>query len=248
MRALTLLLLLVATARAQGGRDGSTGVLFLAWDVSVESDAIHRTAWRALEPHNVDRRRIATFAGDEKKALVYLRANKSAPIVVVYDPKIAFLVASEIPKAAVLKVYEENGAHVHTVTDRRRFFDAVALLLPYGDRSPPESATGFYNPVTRQSVDWIKEGVPYKLRDKPVVSTSGRVPEGRAVLTMRPDPRSLGLHVAAQVLSYLRSKRPFRRVTVQRMRLTVNLGAAKRANITVPLKLLARADVVRRGR
>ncbi len=247
IRALTLLLL-VATVRAQGGRDGATGVLFLAWDVSVESDAIHRTAWRALEPHNVARRRIATFAGDAKRALAYLRANKSAPIVVAYDPKIAALASRELPKAAVLKVYEEQGAHVHARTDRRRFYAAKDMLL--GGLGP--AVENVDRPDSRilgfDGFDWVQEGAPRRLGDKPILSTSGHVPEGRAVLTMRPDPRSLGLHVAAQVLSYLRSKKPFRHVTVKRMRLTVDLGAAKRANITVPLKLLARADVVRRSR
>jgi len=249
-----VLFLLAAAARGQGGRDGRTGVLFVAIDISVESDAIHRAAWRALEPHNVERRRIVTYFGDEKKARAYLRANKGAPVVVAYDRLAAGFAAEELPNAAILRVYEEKGAHVHTLTDWRRFVDAVGLLLGtrYGHRSttelvPLEKTDAFGN-LAGQSVDWIKEGVPYERGDKPIVSTSGRVPEGAAILTMRPDPRSLGLHVAAQVLSYLRHKKPFHRVTVRRMRLTIDLGAAKRAHITVPLKLLARADVVRRDR
>ena len=50
------------------------------------------------------------------------------------------------------------------------------------------------------------------------------------------------------MLAHLRTGKPFSRVNVKRMRLTIDLGAARRANITVPLKLLARADVVRPSR
>ena len=130
-----------------------------------------------------------------------------------------------MPKAAILQVYEQDGAHVHARADAKRFADATRML----DRE----------------LHWVKEGQRAPQDKRAFVSTSS-YPEG-AVVTMRPDPRSLGLHVAAQILQHLRTGKAFSRVTVRRMRLTVDLGAAKRAGLRIPIRLLARADVVRRG-
>lgn len=217
---------LLAALCAGQGRDAGTGatpIIFVRWFESTESDAIHRVAWRALEPHDVTRRRPATFDRDEKKARAYLQANKDAKIVVAYNPEAAAVAKKVLPEAAVLQVYEQEGAHVHARADHARFLDAMRLL--------------------GRELPWVKEGRPPP--DGPFVSTSS-YPDG-AVLTMRPHPKSLGLHVAAQILRHLRTGAPFTRVTVRRMRLTVDLGAAKRAGIVVPIRLLARADVVRRG-
>ena len=251
MRRLLLVLCLTGFAPGQGGRDGATGVLFVALNASVETDAIHRVAWRALEPHDVARRRMATFSGDMKKARAYLRANKDAKIVVSYDPTIAALTVEELKGAVVLRVYEEKGAHVHAWVDRARFYGAVGTLIgDEGVARSVESLTHFptSNTLRFKGMEWAREGRPLPKGTTPVVATTGRMPAGRAVLTMRPDPRSLGFHVAAHVLRHLRTGKPFPTITVRRMRLTIDLAAARRAKVTVPLKLLAVADVVRRDR
>jgi len=254
VRNLALILLFAAVAAGQG-RDsgqGETPLIFVRWFETTESDAIHRVAWQALEPHRVSRRRIATFDRDEKKARAYLRKNRDAKVVVAYNPEIARIAAKELPKAAVLRIHEEKGAHVHARADRDRFHAAIRLigstnawsrrvptLVPPGK---PDRHTSGFGPL-----DWVQEGAKPPPGDKPVWSTTSYLPEGRAVLTMRPDPRSLGLHVAAQVLRHLRTGKAFSTVTVQRMRITIDLDAAKRAKIAIPLRLLARADVVRRS-
>ena len=250
MRNLALLLLLAAAAAGQG-RDsgqGETPLIFVRWFETTESDAIHRVAWQALEPHRVSRRRIATFDRDEKKARRYLQRNRDAKVVVAYNPEIARIAAKELPKAAVLKVYEEQGAHVHARTDRDRFHAAIRLLgFTTGRTRPMPPDAGEMGLLGFGPLAWVQEGAKPPPGDKPVWSTTSFLPEGRAVLTMRPDPRSLGLHVAAQVLRHLRTGKAFSTVTVQRMRITIDLDAAKRAKIAIPLRLLARADVVRRS-
>ena len=247
MRKLALLLLLAAGAAGQGrdSGEGDTPLLFVRWFETTESDAIHRVAWQALEPHRVSRRRIATFDRDEQRARAYLRGNRDAKVVVAYNPEIARIAESELKTAAVLRVYEEPGAHVLARTDRERFQAAMRLLGVQAARTIRKRPGKETLPVLGTLV-WVEEGAKPPPGDRPVWSTTSHLPEGRAVLTMRPEPRSLGLHVAAQVLRHLRTNRPFTRVTVQRMRITIDLDAAKRAQVRIPLRLLARADVVRR--
>ncbi|MHC4959763.1 MAG: hypothetical protein ACYTGN_15475 [Planctomycetota bacterium] len=229
-----LAVLLFAAVALGQGRDagkGKNAVIFVQWTRSVENDAIHRTAWRALEPHNVSRRRLASFDANREKAEAYLAANHDAGIVVAYDAESARRVRAAMPNAAVLEVHEGKTAHVRTRVNPERFERVLKYL---GEDAARLKRVGSDDPLPGP--------------DAIVASTTGRMPEGRAVVTMRPDPTSLGLAVAAQVLHNVRSKRPFKVATVRRMRLTVDIEAAHRAGIHLPLRLFARANVVRRAR
>ena len=230
MSRLLALLLLAGLAAGQGRDSGNDGdaVIFVRWFATTESDAIHRVAWRALEPYSVSRRRIATFHRDKKKATAYLTANKDAKVIVAYDKDVAAFVRKLLPDAAVLEVHENKTAHVLARTNQKRFLTVMRYIEP--------------------DLPWIRAGDAIPKKPVACVSTTALLEDGRAVITMRPDPRSIGLHAAAQLLEFIRKKRAFRRVTVQRMRLTVDLRAAKRAGIAIPMALLAKADVVRRGR
>jgi hypothetical protein len=231
MRRLVLLCLAaVALGQGRDAGQGANAVLFVQWTRSVENDAVHRTAWRALEPHNVSRRRLASFDASREKAEAFLAANHDARIVVAYDAESARRARAALPSAAVLEVHEGKSAHVRTRVNPERFERVLKYLGEDAAR------------LTRVGPDDPSPGP-----DAIVASTTGRLPEGRAVLTMRPDPTSLGLAVAVQVLRHVREKQPFKVATVRRMRLIVDMEAAHRAGIHLPLRLLARANVVRRG-
>lgn len=265
MKRAVCLALLASLAAGQGGRDsgaGATPVLFVRWRHSVESDSIYRAAWRALEPHFglLSRRRLFEFDANEKTAKVYFEKNSDAGVVVAFGAKAAELAARHLPGAEVLRVDQTANAHVVAQASRERFAWALRLLAPKAERiacfgSRAEPLSGYEVKLCKRVEDaadcdlaWIPEGAadPGELTI-PIVSTSGALAEGRAVLTLRPDPAGLGHQVAAQVLRWMRNKRKFHPVHVLRMRLTVDLRAAREAEYSVPLRLLARADVVRRA-
>jgi hypothetical protein len=140
---------------------------------------------------------------------------------------------------------------VSTRVDRDRF---ARLLLAFHPRArriavlgPPERLADF-KISPEGELAWVPEEGAAKPVAVPLVTTSPAVPKGVAALTVRPDPRSAGLKVAALVVRKLRDKKPFREERVSRLRITVDLDAAHRVGYEVPLNFLARADVVRRSR
>jgi len=257
MKRLVWLLLLTATTLAQGGRDsGTTGraVLFVRWTRTDESHDIWSAAWRALEPHfagQINRRRLASFDGDEKKARAYFAEHKDTVLVVAFGADAARVTRKIRPGTPVLEVSPGKSAHVSTRVDRERF---ARLLLAFHPRArritvlgPPERLPNF-EVSAGGDLAWVPEEGAAKPVAVPLVTTSSAVPKGVAALTVRPDPRSAGLKVAALVVRKLRDRKPFREERVSRLRITVDLDAARRVGYEVPLNFLARADVVRRSR
>ena len=80
----------------------------------------------------------------------------------------------------------------------------------------------------------------------PLVSTARAAPAG-ATLHIRPDPAGLGRRAASQILGLLRDGKKFERGGVRRIRVTLDLDAARASGTPVSLALLARADVLRRS-
>ncbi|MFQ5844060.1 MAG: hypothetical protein ACE5JG_03650 [Planctomycetota bacterium] len=130
---------------------------------------------------------------------------------------------------------------------------------------PPESLPDFEVVACRTTAEaagcnlaWIPEGSrvdgrrlrkDLDRRGVPLASTSDTVPDGVAALSVLPDPESLGRRAAALVLGHLRDRKPVAPVAaVSRLRVTIDLRAARAAGHAVPLPALARADAVRRGR
>jgi len=257
MKRLVWLLFLTSLAAAQGGRDsGTTGraILFVRWTRTDESNDIWFAAWRALEPHfvgQVNRRRLTSFDGDARKARAYFAQHRDVVLVVAFGAEAARVSRDILPKTPVLEVSPEKSAHVSTHVDRDRFARLLMAFHPRARRiavlGPPERLAGF-QASPQGEVAWVPEGGAVKAVTVPLVTTSPAVPRDVAALTVRPDPGSVGLKVAALVLRKLRDGKPFRRERVSRLRVTVDLGAAAAAGHEVPLKFLAKADVVRRAR
>ena len=272
MRSSTLLLLFAALVCAQdsGGRDTGKGkrpVIFVRSARDAESAAIYRVAWKALEPYYgvLSRERLYNFDGEKKRAMRYFAQHERARLVVAFDTE----AASWTPKdRTLLRVGVDAGAHIDTRTDRTHFARILRSFRPrarrvalFGDAKErlrgyelvpcrvPEDSAGC-------DVAWITEDALVDvsaLRRRldasriPLVSTSPNVANGLAALSVRPDPRGLGLMLAAQLLEYARRDRPFRRMRVGRHRVVVDLGAAQAGGVRVPLDLLAKADVVRKA-
>jgi hypothetical protein len=256
-RRIAWLLVLASVAAAQGGRDsGTTGraILFVRWTRTDESHDIFMAAWRALEPHfvgQVNRRRLASFDGDAKKAHAYFAQHKDVVLVVAFGAEAARVTREVLPKKPVLEVSPEKSAHVSTRVDRDRL---ARLLMAFHPRArqilvlgPPERLAGF-EASPQGELAWVPEQGAARPVKVPLVTTSPAAPKDVAALTVRPDPDGVGLKVAALVLRKLRDGKPFRRERVSRLRVTVDLRAAAAAGHEVPLKFLAKADVVRRAR
>jgi len=257
MKRLAWLLFLTSLAVAQGGRDsGTTGraILFVQMQRTDESGEIWSAAWSALEPHfvgQINRRRLATFEGDAKKARAYFAQHKDVVLVVAFGAEAARVTRKILPETPVLEVSPAKSAHVSTRVDRDRF---ARLLMGFHPRArriavlgPPERLAGF-EVSARGELAWVPEQGAVKPVTVPLVTTSPAVPRDVAALTVRPHPDGVGLKVAALVLRKLRDGKPFRKERVARLRVTVDLGAARRVGYEVPLKFLATADVVRRPR
>ncbi|MHC4956165.1 MAG: hypothetical protein ACYTGZ_20160 [Planctomycetota bacterium] len=159
-------------------------------------------------------------------------------------------------------------AHIDTRADRARLARLLRTFRPlarkiavFGGKN--EKLRGFTlvpckAPEDAKGLDaaWITEDAqldPRALRKRldalriPLVSTSPWVAEELPAVSLRPDPRGLGLQMASQILEFARTKRAFRSVRIDRHRVVVNLDAAKASGVRVPLALLARADVVKRA-
>jgi hypothetical protein len=257
MKRLAWLLLLISVAAAQGGRDsGTTGraILFVRWTRTDESNDIWFAAWRALEPHfvgQVNRRRLATFEGEERRAREYFAEHKDVVLVVAFGAEAARVTRAILPKTPVLEVSAQESAHVSTRVDRKRLARLFMGFHPRARRiavlGPAERLAGF-EVSPHGELAWVPEGGAPKPVTVPLVTTSPAVAKGVAALTVRPDPDGLGLKVAGLVLRKLRDGKPFRKERVSRLRVTVDLQAAARAGYEVPLAFLAKADVVRRPR
>jgi len=272
MRALSTAILVVAgaaLAQDSGGRDtgkGAPPILFVRSARTAESAAIYRAAWKALEPYYgvMSRERMFNFDGEPNRANRFFAEHPNPKLVVAFDPQ----AAKWTPKRhAVLRVGPEADAIVDTRADRtllarllRRFRPLARKVGVFG--LADEKLAGFKVVPCKEAKDardcdiaWVTEDARVdgrKLRAEldalgvPLVSTSATLPETIAAVTVRPDPRGLGLQLAAQILEYARSGRAFKRVRIARHRVVVDLNAARAAKVRVPLALLARADVVRR--
>jgi len=257
-----VLLLLAAAALSQdlGGRDRGEGrpVVFVRWERSAESGEIYRTAWAALEPYFgiLSRRRLADFDRSEVKAKAFFAAHSDISLVVAFDRESARFAPKGVP---VLQVGPASDDHVITFTARDAFARELRLFAPdakrvalFGPRK--ETLRGFTVVHCKRPEDaagcdlvWIAEGGSTRTpKGMLVVTTSDRVPDAHAALTVRPDPSGLGLQVAAAVLAHIRAGKPFGHARIRRHRVTVDLRAT--LDHDVPLAILARADAVRRRR
>ncbi|MHC4939731.1 MAG: hypothetical protein ACYTHK_12235 [Planctomycetota bacterium] len=231
------LLLLVAALFAQGGRDTGEGaplVLFARSFRSTESKEIYDAAWKALEPHfgKLARQRLVTFDSEERRAKAFFAKHKKHRTVVCFDSQ-ALGWCPDRNKALL----------VESRTDRREVGRVIRLLRPLARKiyikGGNERLPGFEIVSDHRDADvvWVTEDDvnPIREYDVPVVSTS---PYVDGAVTVRPDPRGVGLQLAAQILFKKKKRGP-----VTRHRVVVDMDAAR-----IPLPLLARADIVRRSR
>jgi hypothetical protein len=273
MLALTSLVAAAAWAQGSGGRDaggGPNAVLFVRWQRSSESGAIYRAAWRALEPHFgvLSRRRLTDFNGDARRARAFLAEHAGAALVVAFGARAAEVTRAALPGKPVLEVGCGERAAVRGRVDREQLARILRLFHPrartiaiFGDQE--EALGGFRTKRCERAEDaagcdlaWIPEGSSADARSLrpaldrlqvPLLVTAGDRHPGEAALEVRPDPVGLGYRVASLVLRRLRDKRVFTPGGVKRMRVSVDLRAARAASHDVPLGVLARADVVRRA-
>ncbi len=244
-----------------GGRDSGSArpVVFVRRQKTDESKAIYLAAWQALEPFtNMTRRRLVTLpAGKSAAVRAALKPHADAGVFVALDHAAAATIRRLRPKAKVLEVSPHNRANVRTRVDRVALAKLVRQLAPRARRIiayPRQALPGFEAagsaPASAPDVAWIAEGgtPPKTIRASSVVNTSPSVPDGRAVLTVRPDTVGAGLQVAALVVAMVRDKKAPPQTGVRRLHVTVNLRAAKERGVVVPLAILARADDVRRDR
>ncbi len=276
MRTRILLLLAVTGAvvlgQDEGGRESGQGpnaVLFVRWQRSTESYTIWERAWQALEPHfgSVTRRdRLVDFGGDEKKARQYLEANRDAALVVAFDPLSAKVAGEVLKDRPRILVGPEPEALIRARVDReelvrlmRGFDPDVRRVAVLGDETLPGLATtscAIVRDAAGADLAWIPEGSRFDVAaareslDRygiPLVVTRPDATGDHASLIVRPDPRGLGMRLAASILGHLRDGLPLEPQTVLRHYVKVDLVAAARANHQVPLAMLARADDVRRA-
>jgi len=267
-----LLVVALTTAQAQddGGRDtgkDAPPVLFVRSARTAESAAIYRAAWKGLEPFYgiMSRERMFDFDGERNRAEEYLAGRDTTLLVVAFDPQAADWVPKNLK---TLRVGPEAGAIVDTRADRARLARLLRLFRPLARKvavfgGAEETLAGFEvlpcstaEEARDCDVAWVTEDARLdvrKLRGEldalgvPLVSTSAIYPEEQFAVTLRPDPTGLGLHLAAQILEFARSGRPFSEVRIARHRVVVDLDVARAARVRVPLSLLARADVVRKA-
>ena len=199
----SILLLLVASLSAQdfGGRDPGVGhppVAFVRWRPSAESKAVFDTAWRALEPFYtiLSRRRLVDFDEDAARARALIRANADAAVFVALDQESAGAVREVLPEMPVLEVSPGELAAVATRVDRGRLAVLLRRFHPTAKRvtvvSPRAERLPRFETGPGGDLVWVAEGGHLEGRAKaPVVSTAPRLAQGVAVLTVRPDPRSV---------------------------------------------------------
>jgi len=243
----------------EGGRDTGEGraIHFVRWRKSAESGAIYNAAWRALEPHLLDlgRRRLVDFDGDPERARAYFADAKDVALVVAFGAEAAAAARAAPAPPPVLEVSEATTADVVLRVDRERLAVLVKLLRA-------QAKVALFGPIEEKLADletrrcataaeargcdvaWVSEGgsLPEGVT-LPVVTTAVGLP---ATLTVRPDPASAGLKVAALVVRKLRDGRDFTQETVARLHVAVDLGPTPAAAAGIDLKLLAHADAVRR--
>jgi len=267
MRPVFWLLLVAAALPAQedGGRDGGEqahAIHFVRWHRSPESGEIYRSAWQSLEPHLVGvvgRQRLVDFEGDAARARAYFTAHADAALIVAFGAEAAAEARKALPATPVVEVSGAPGAQVSTVVDPARLAAVLQRFAPkartvglLGGREAPLPGFAVKPCATAAEADgcdlaWVRDDAAPSAVHVPLVSTGEFVPEGHAVLTVRPDPRVAGWKVAALVVENLRDGKPLTRQTIERLYVTVDLDAARAADYRVPLDLLARADAVRRA-
>lgn len=263
MRRIVWLALCAALAGAQdeGGRDtGAAGpvVVFVRSRRTAETGAIYDATWKALEPHfgALSRRRLFDSDGDPRRAEEYRRENGAAVLAVAFDAE----AARGWEPVPVLRVEPPRTDRARLASWFRTFRRGATRVALFG---PPEELEGLETRPCASAADakgcdlaWIPEGSPADARALrreldplgiPLVATSPLVGEGVAALVVRPEPASVGLDLAAVVLRRVRDGKPLRPLSVRRLRVTVDLAAARAAGHEVPLSALARADVVRGG-
>jgi len=261
-----------ALAQDAGGRDtgkGAPPILFVRSARTEETAAIYDAAWKALEPYYglMSRERMYDFDGEPNRAQRYFAEHGQPKIVVAFDSQAAEWTPKRL---TVLRVGPHPDVIVDTRADRtrlarllRRFRPLARKVAVFGGAGVEEKLSGFKLVACRAAIDatgcdiaWVTEDSQVdgrKLRAEldalgvPLVSTSATFPDNVAAVTVRPDPRGLGLQLAAQILEYVRSGRAFRTVRIARHRVVVDLDASRAAGVRVPLAMLARADVVRRA-
>jgi hypothetical protein len=256
-----LLLAALAAAQDEGGRDPGTGapvVVFVRSQRNAESGAIYDAAWKALEPHfgALARRRLLDSDGDPKRAEEHRLANADAGLVVAFDAP-----SGEgwggVPVLLVEPPRVDRGRLANRL---RSFRPGASRVAVFG---AAEELPGLETRTCAAAADakgchlaWVPEGSPADARALrreldalgiPLVTTSGAVEDGIAALSVRPDPASVGVDLAAAVLARVRDGAPPRPLSVRRLRVAVDLSAARAAGHEVPLEALARADVVRRA-
>ncbi len=249
------------------GREGKP-VIFVRWRRLPETGEIYRSAWRALEPYFgvLSRRRILEFDADPDRARRLLKANADAALIVALDADSAAKSARHLPNTPRLLVGIAPEATVVAQTDRKDLARLIRFLRPAARSvalfGPKQKLPGFsvtqcttIEQANGSDVVWLAEGSRIDARALrkrldalgiPLVSTARAEPDG-AALHVRPDPSGLGRRAASQILGLLRDGKKFERGGVRRMRVTLDLDAARASGTPISLGLLARADVLRRS-
>ena len=125
-------------------------------------------------------------------------------------------------------------------------------VVVYGNKDAKLPGFRIVEKAEEADLAWVTEGYDgdgAKLRKKldarkvPLISTHVRI-EG--AVDVRPDPRGVGLQLAARLLKAARTGVLPPEGKVTRHRVVVDIDLARAAGYQAPLALLARADVVRR--
>jgi len=186
---------------------------------------------------------------------------------VAFDPRSAAVAGEVMEEQPVILVGPEVQALIRARVDReelvrlmRRFLPEVRTVAVLGD---PEQLPGLET-LACSSIEqakgadlaWIPENSAFDAtaaRKKldgwgiPLVVTRPDSSPDDASLVVRPDPRGLGMKLAASILGHLRDGLPLQPASVLRHYVRVDLIASTRAGHSVPLAMLARADDVRRA-
>jgi hypothetical protein len=241
-------------AFAEGGRESGKGaplVLFVRSARTEESKAIYDAAWKALEPYFglLSRKRLYAFDGDPKRARTFFAQHENSRYVVSFDADATALCPS--PRRVVSVLPKADRREVARIA--RTFRPMARKVVVFGNKN--EKLPGFR--IVDKAVDadlaWVTEDytgdaktIQKQLagRRTPLLSTSVRI---TGAVIVRPDPRGVGLQLAARLLKAARTGVLPPETAITRHRVVVDLDRVKSTGHRAPLPLLARADVVRRG-
>ncbi len=238
---------------AEGGRETGKGaplVLFVRSARTEESKAIYDAAWKALEPYFglLARKRLFAFDGDPKRARAFFAQHKNSRYVVSFDVKATALCPS--PRRVVTVLPRADRREVARIA--RTFRPMARKVVVFGSKTEKLPGFRIVDKAADADLAWVTEDytgdaktIQKQLADLrvPLLSTSVRI---KGAVIVRPDPRGVGLQLAARLLKAARTGVLPPERKIMRHRVVVDLDRVKSTGHRAPLALLARADVVRR--